>query len=341
MNPVEIIDDDYDDDVQEISSLPPLSAPLYAAPRETSVPRSTGSGTTTTGSGSHAQSVSAFGAVDMIVNPRRKKNRKKVARRTSQVASAAADCDEIPSSSEEENSRVEILNEYRQIPSKSLEKSAHLAHATGETASRYFPKPRINESTSDARMLRMEGVQGYDKLLRAHRRAEASLQMQHDPIIVSGDELAGPNTHTAESRQDKKHFTSTQTANSGAKRKANTKPPKDWPLRRARMVSIDWIETTPAAELFLICSVKPWIIVKRSTGEEDTIEMEIDPGGIVIAQVDGKGRTRLEGPRPNGRLQPMWDLDFNETKDYELFVESHLQHKVKLNFKNEYDVELR
>ena len=337
------IDDDDDNDVREVSSRSTNSSvyPSLDSASTTSTPRSNGSWNTASGCRSRAQSTSEFENVEQIAQSHRKKSRKSTVNTestthhctlpatgcVSQEVPASIFIDDDDSSVEPKSARKHILSDFQQGYSTNSKNHVGVVRDTGPVESHHFPNARVNESTSEiciqTAQRRVQKETPTCQNLREHRRVQASSELEQDQISYSSDELARSSVHVRPSKHSGERAKPTQTANSGAKRKATGSHLSAYSLARVRSSNADWVEATPEMQLLLNCDARPWEIVECSTGQKIALRMAIDPKHVVKAQADSSSRVRLEGSRPNTGCTPIWDFEFLESGNLTNFIERH------------------
>jgi sentrin-specific protease 7 len=215
----------------------------------------------------------------------------------------------------------------RQVILKSLSQGVS---DQGPITSHHFPNARINESTADNEEQTANGEQPDSNTpnLRAFRRADHLAD--YDPDSV--DELAmdSPQRSAAPAKRRLSPSKASQTANSGARRGPAYKSTKGWPLLYARSHDFDSrhfpelaADTGPL--LFLIPGeAKTWrVAVKESTSGDFTSKVFIESKDVTKIMADDDGRIRLEGPRGLDGNNPVFDLEFEDIRDFREFRDSH------------------
>jgi sentrin-specific protease 7 len=197
--------------------------------------------------------------------------------------------------------------------------------------SRHFPNARINESTGVSRShdANKELADSNRTNLRAFRRADGLVD--YDPDSV--DELAMDMTQNSIApvkRQSSPSVTS-QSANSGARRKPMThKDSKGWSLLYARSHDFDSFQYSKPADDDYSVYLKPgqspdtWRIVAFNNATEVfETKATMTPKDVVKVLADDDGRIRLEGPRRPDGNRSVFDLEFQDMREFREFRDTH------------------
>jgi sentrin-specific protease 7 len=196
--------------------------------------------------------------------------------------------------------------------------------------SHHWPNARINESTDDIEEHSVGGAQvdSSRNLLRAFRRADHSAD--YDPDSV--DELAmdSPRGSAAPSKRQISTSKTSKNSNSGKSQGVTYKSTQGWPLLLARTHDFDSRQfPKPADHIGSHILLKPWeeqawrITVKESTSGAFESKVFITPKDVTKVMADDDGRIRLEGPRGLDGNTPIFDLEFQEVKDFREFRDKH------------------
>jgi sentrin-specific protease 7 len=218
--------------------------------------------------------------------------------------------------------RKQILQNFAQGVSDRPQEERDAPSKRGTITSHRFPNACINESTavSKPQTANEEPADSNRNNLRAFRRADDPVE--YDPDSV--DELA------MDIPQSSPSLTS-QSANSGARRRPTVhKGSKGWPLVYARSHDFDSYQCSkPANDDYRIylkhgLDSNTWrIIAFDSTTEAFETKATVTPKDVVKVVADDDGRIRLEGPRRPDGNRSIFDLEFQDMREFREFRDTH------------------